>query len=177
MIEFDGKKPIIHETCFIASNSTLIGNVTVDEYSSIWYNTVVRADLNRIIIGKRTCVQDNSVLHVEKECAILIGNNVLIAHNTVIHGCSIGDGALIGISSVLMNGVEIGESSIIGAGSIVTENTKIPPRTLALGVPAKVVKEITPQHIDSMRKAIDTYVELAQEHKRLPINKFNPNLI
>ena len=167
-MDFYEKSPKVHETCFIASNAILIGNVTIDEDSSIWYNTVARADNSEIRIGKRTNVQDNSVLHVDEGFPIRISDDVLIGHNSVIHGCTIKDGSLIGIGSVLLNGAEIGESSIIGAGSVVTEDTKIPPRSLALGTPAKKVKDITPQHIQIMKKSISIYVDLARKYRNMP---------
>lgn len=167
IIEFYGKKPNIHETCFIAPNAALIGDIAIDEYSSVWYNAVVRADINQIRIGRRTNIQDNSVLHVEEDYPMQIGDNVLIGHNAVIHGCKIGNGALIGIGAIIFNGAEIGESAIVGIGSLVTENTKIPPKSLALGIPAKIVKELTPQHIDSIKKGVNIYAELAQKHRGL----------
>jgi carbonic anhydrase/acetyltransferase-like protein (isoleucine patch superfamily) len=167
LLDFYGRKPKVHKTCFIAPNATLIGSVTVSEHSSIWYNTVIRADLDEIVIGKKTCIQDNSVLHVDEGYPTYVGDNAIIGHRVVLHGCKIGNNVLIGIGAVVLNGVEIGESCVVAAGSVVTEKTRIPVGSLALGIPAKVVKKITDQHMGRIRKGVEMYAELAQKHKNL----------
>ena len=116
------KDPQIHETAFIAPGAHVVGDVILKKDSSIWYNTVARADINQIIIGERTNVQDNSVIHLENDQGVIIGNDVTIGHNAIIHGCTIEDGALIGMGAVIMNGATIGRGAVVGAGAVVKEN-------------------------------------------------------
>ena len=116
------KSPQIHESAFIADGAKIIGDVIMQSQSSVWYNTVVRADINQIIIGERSNIQDNSVLHLENDQGVSIGDDVTIGHNAIIHGCTIKNGALIGMGSIIMNGANVGRGAVIGAGAIVTES-------------------------------------------------------
>lgn len=138
--EFENIKPIIDKKTYIADGAHIIGRVTIREYSSIWFNTVVRGDVNYIEIGRYTNVQDNSVVHVSNEYATIIGDYVTIGHNAVIHACKIEDHCLIGMGSVILDGAVIGRGSIIAAGAVVKKNQVIPPFSVAAGVPAKVIK-------------------------------------
>ena len=115
------KNPQIHKTAFTAKGSRIIGDVILKEDSSIWYNTVARADINQIIIGKRSNIQDNSVIHLENDQGVVVGDDVTVGHNAIIHGCTIQNGALIGMGAIIMNGVLIGRGAVIGAGAVIKE--------------------------------------------------------
>ena len=133
--------------------------------SSVWYNTVLRADINQIVVGERTNIQDNSVLHLENDQGVTIGNDVTIGHKAIIHGCTIDDGALIGMGSIIMNGAIIGKGAVIGAGAIVTENMHVPALGLVVGLPGKVIKTLPEDTYDKNIKWAKKYVQLAMIHK------------
>jgi carbonic anhydrase/acetyltransferase-like protein (isoleucine patch superfamily) len=163
---FKGATPSVAEDAFIASNAMVIGNVTLAPRSSVWYGTVVRGDVRQITIGEGSNIQDNSVIHVETglhDCHV--GKYVTVGHMVMLHGCVVGDGALIGIGAIVLNGAEIGENSIIGAGSLVTQGTKIPPGVLALGSPCKVKRPLTEEELKQGREGALHYIELAREHR------------
>jgi len=159
------KTPQINESAFIADGARVIGDVIMKSESSVWYNTVVRADINQIIVGKRSNIQDNSVLHLENDQGVIIGNDVTIGHNAIIHGCTIGDGALIGMGSIIMNGAIIGKGAVVGAGAIVTENMHVPDLGLVVGLPGKVIKKLPEDTYDKNVKWAKKYVQLATIHK------------
>jgi carbonic anhydrase/acetyltransferase-like protein (isoleucine patch superfamily) len=164
--KFKGAAPSLAGDAWVAETATVIGNVTLAARSSIWYGTVVRGDVGKIDIGEGSNIQDNSVIHVETnlhDCKV--GKNVTVGHMVMLHGCTIGDGALIGIGSIVLNGAEIGENSIIGAGSIVTQGAKIPPGVLALGTPCKVERPLTPEELTHMKESAVHYQQLAVEHR------------
>ena len=137
--EFEGVLPIINEKAYIAEGAQLVGNVIMEEYSSVWHNVVARADINTIKIGKYSNVQDNAVLHVEDNKACVIGDYCVVGHGAILHGCQIEDHCLIGMGSIVLNGAVVGRGSIIAAGALVKENDVIPPFSLVVGVPGKVV--------------------------------------
>ena len=159
------KSPQIHETAYIAEGAQVIGDVILKADSSIWYNTVCRADINRIVIGERTNIQDNSVIHLENDQGVLVENDVTVGHNAIIHGCSIADGALIGMGAIIMNGAVIGKGAVIGAGAVVKEDMVIPDFSLVVGVPGKIVKTLSPETYDENVKWAAKYVELANIHR------------
>ena len=159
------KFPKIHESVFIANGARVIGDVTLKKNSSIWYNTVARADINKIIIGERSNVQDNSVIHLENDQGVIIGNDVTIGHNAIIHGCSIDDGALIGMGSIIMNGAIVGKGAVIGAGAVVKENMIVEPYELVVGVPGKSVKKLPKTILEKNINWAGKYVKLAKIHK------------
>ena len=159
------KKPQVDDTAFIADGAKVIGDVTMKSESSVWYNTVLRADINQIIVGERTNIQDNSVLHLENDQGVAIGNDVTIGHNAIIHGCTIDDGALIGMGSIIMNGAVIGKGAVVGAGAIVTENMHVPALGLVVGLPGKVIKTLPDDTYDKNIKWAKKYVQLAKIHK------------
>lgn len=159
IIKINDKIPKIHETCFVTETATLIGDITMKEKSSVWFNAVVRADLNSIIIGKYTNIQDGCVLHVSKENGVYIGEYVSIGHNVVIHGCHINDNVLIGMGATILDNVEIGEHSIIAAGTVVPPGKKIPPNSLVMGNPGKIKRETTEEDIKSVRGVSIRYAE------------------
>lgn len=166
ILSFKDKKPLIHETCFIAENSTIIGAVTLEEYSSIWFGTVVRGDVNNIYIGKGTNIQDNCTLHVNHDSnPIKLGEYVTVGHNAILHGCKIGNKVLIGMGAIIMDNVEIGDNTIIGAGSLVSPGKKIPSGVLCVGSPAKIVRELKADEIEDLMLSAEHYIETAGVYK------------
>jgi carbonic anhydrase/acetyltransferase-like protein (isoleucine patch superfamily) len=155
------KEPQLGQGVYVAPTATVIGDVTVGEEASIWFNAVVRGDVNWISIGNGTNIQDGSNLHVTHETQpLVIGNRVAVGHGCVLHGCTIEDECLIGIGSIVLDGVRIGRGSIIGAGAVVAEGTEIPPGHLVLGVPGKVVRSVTSRETERMRSIVDRYLEI-----------------
>ena len=159
------KSPQIHETAYIAEGAQVIGDVILKADSSIWYNTVCRADINQIVIGERTNIQDNSVILLENDQGVLVENDVTVGHNAIIHGCSISDGALIGMGAIIMNGAVIGKGAVIGAGAVVKEDMVIPDLSLVVGVPGKIVKTLSPETYDENVKWAAKYAKLANVHR------------
>ena len=158
--------PKLHPTSFIAKGAQIIGDVELKSYASVWYNSVLRADINKIIIGKRSNIQDNSTIHLENDLGVQVGNDVTVGHNVILHGCNIDNGALIGMGSIIMNGVKVGKGSIIGAGSVITEKMIIPDFSVVVGIPGKIIKTITEDSVKENIKWAKKYVELAKIHKK-----------
>lgn len=141
--EVNGKFPMIPEDCFVADNATIVGDVKFGANCSVWFNAVVRGDVNSITIGNKVNIQDGAVIHCTyQKHATLIGNNVSIGHNAIVHGCTVNDNVLIGMGAILMDGVVVESNSIIAAGSVVTQNTHIESGVIYAGIPAKKVKEL-----------------------------------
>jgi carbonic anhydrase/acetyltransferase-like protein (isoleucine patch superfamily) len=165
--DYQGKSPEIHPTCFIAESANVIGDVRIGEHSSVWFQCVVRGDVNFIRIGKYTNVQDGTMLHVTHErCPLHIGDFVTIGHGAALHGCTVRSYALIGIRAILLDEVEVGEHSIIAAGSLLPEGTVIPPRSLAMGAPARVVRQLTEDEITSIGEFADNYYHYKENYKK-----------
>lgn len=166
-MEFRGKKPQIAEDAFIAEGARLIGDVTIESKASIWFNAVLRGDINSIVVGEGSNVQDNCTVHVDHEFPVVIGKRVTIGHNAVIHGATIGDEALIGMGATVLNGARIGEKAIVAAGAVVLEGKEIPPRSLAVGVPAKVVREnLSDEQLEAVANNLETYLQLTEEYRQ-----------
>ena len=160
------KTPVLGKDVFVAGNATVIGDVVLADRASVWFGSVLRADAGRIRIGAESNIQDLSVIHVDSGgFDTLIGAGVTVGHRVVLHGCTVRDFALIGMGSVLLNGCEIGEESIVGAGSLVTVGTKIPPRMLALGSPAKAVRPLKEAELASLRESAAHYVGYAAMYR------------
>lgn len=157
--QYKGNIPDIHDTVFVANNATINGDVTIDEQSSIWFNTVIRGDVAPTRIGKRVSVQDLTMIHQSPELPVMIGDDVTIGHQVTIHSGIIRKNALIGMGSLILDGAEIGEHAFLGAGSLVPPGKKIPPHTLAFGRPAKVVRELTQEDYDEMKRIVKSYVD------------------
>ncbi len=164
--EFEGTIPTLDEKTFIADGAKVIGAVTMKEFSSLWFNVVARGDVNRIEIGRYTNVQDNSVVHVADAHPTIIGDYVTVGHNAIIHGCTIEDHCLIGMGAVVLNGAVVGKGSIIAAGAVVKENQIIPPQSLVVGVPGKVVKTM-PEEWDSIHAQAVKYKTLWTERYKI----------
>jgi carbonic anhydrase/acetyltransferase-like protein (isoleucine patch superfamily) len=140
---FLGAKPVIADQVFVAPNAAILGAVSIGSRSSVWFQSVIRADINEIRIGSETNIQDGSILHVADQYGLTIGNQVSCGHRAILHACTIQDRVLVGMSALVMDGAEIGAGSIVGAGALVTKGTRIPPGSLVLGAPAKVVRLLT----------------------------------
>ena len=165
---FQKISPFIDPSAFIAETAVIIGDVRIGPGSSVWYNCVVRGDVNHIRIGARTNIQDLSMLHVthrkdEKDpgSPLIIGDNVTVAHSVTLHGCTVGNGAFIGMQAVVMDNAVVGEGALIGARSLVTENTRIAPHTLWMGSPARYKRDLTAEEIARLQRSADNYVRYA----------------
>ena len=163
---YNGITPTIAEDVFIAPGAMIIGNVTIHEGASIWYNAVVRGDMGPIVIGRRTNIQDNCTLHVDADAPLTIGEECTVGHGAVVHGATVGDSVLIGMNAVVLSHSQVGSNTIIGACALVAEGKSIPSGVLAVGVPAKVVRELSTQEIEHLVTSSMGYAERAQIHKR-----------
>lgn len=161
---YGGKKPVFDSSVFIAPGARIIGDVTIGEESSIWFNTVLRGDEAPISIGKRCNIQDNSTCHLYEGNPLILEDEVSVGHNVILHGCTIRKGALIGMGSIILDGAEIGEYAFVGANTLVSPGKKIPPRTLVLGSPGKVVRELTDEDLALLKLTTDTYHQKGKEY-------------
>ncbi len=154
--------PDIHETAWVAPTAAVIGNVILAEKSSIWFGAVLRGDNEPISIGARSNIQDNSVLHTDPGCPLNIGEGVIVGHQVMLHGCTIGDNSLIGIGATVLNGVKIGKNCLIGAHALITENKEIPDNSMVIGSPGKVIKTLNENQIAMLRLNAEVYVKNAE---------------
>ena len=150
---------------YVAHDATLVGSIILEQDVNVWFKVVIRADNDQVHIGARTNVQDASVLHVDPGYPMNIGRDVTIGHKVMLHGCTIGDGALIGINSVIMNGAKIGAGSLIGANSLIAEGKEIPPGVLVLGSPGKIIRELKPEERANLLKVAAGYVDRSRLYK------------
>ncbi|MCU1267331.1 MAG: hexapeptide repeat-containing transferase [Acidobacteria bacterium] len=166
---FQGIAPQIHSTAFVEDSAQVIGDVHIGEQSSVWFNTVVRGDVHFIRIGSRTNVQDNSVIHVRNgECPTILEDEVTVGHSVTLHGCHVERGSLIGIGSILLDDVHIGEHSIVAAGALVSPGTIIPPRSLVMGMPARIKRTLSDEEVAGLDVFWKNYVELLKVYQREP---------
>ncbi|MFX0107907.1 MAG: gamma carbonic anhydrase family protein [Candidatus Hodarchaeota archaeon] len=172
--EFDGKTPIVHPEAYVSPRASLLGDIEIGEDSSIWEFAVLRADMNRIRIGKGTSIQDNCSIHTTFPNPAIIGDYVTCGHNSVIHAAEIGDRVVVGIGSVVLTAAVVGEGSVIGAGSVVTENSIIPPNSLVLGIPGKVKREVPEVLKEAFDIGAQMYIELGRKHKETTKSVNNP---
>ena len=163
---YKGVWPTVADDVFIAPGATVIGNVTIGEGASIWYNAVVRGDSAPIVIGRRTNVQDNCTLHVDADAPLTIGEECTIGHNAVVHGATLGNHVLVGMSAVILSHAEVGSKTIVGACALVNEHKQIPEEVLALGIPAKVIRPLKTTELERVQESADGYCQRAQEHKQ-----------
>ncbi|KJS22545.1 MAG: hypothetical protein VR72_05770 [Clostridiaceae bacterium BRH_c20a] len=163
IIEVNNFLPVIHSDSFIASNAYLIGEVTINQGASIWFNTVLRGDLEKIIIGENSNIQDGTIIHSDAGLPTIVGNYVTVGHGAILHACKINDKALIGMGAIILDGAEIGEGAIVAAGAVVTAGTKVPPNTLVAGTPAKAVKVLDPKAQEEKVKHALSYKSLWEE--------------
>ena len=165
---FNGKTPQIHRTAFIEDSAQIIGDVLIGEHSSVWFNTTIRGDVYHIRIGAYTNVQDNSVIHVTRSTfATTLDDYVTIGHSVTLHGCHIKSNNLIGIGSIVLDDVVIEENCIIAAGALLTPGTKVPSRSLMMGIPAKRVRDLTDEEVARIREHADHYLEYKETYRKL----------
>jgi carbonic anhydrase/acetyltransferase-like protein (isoleucine patch superfamily) len=159
------KCPAIHSSAWVVPGATVIGDVILEEESSVWYGAVLRGDINRIIIGPRSNIQDNAVVHVDTNYPTTIGELVTVGHTGIVHACKIDNEVLIGMGAIILDDVEVGARSIIGANALVTIGTKIPPGSLVLGSPAKIRRQLTLDEQKDIARWAWSYVETAKEYR------------
>ena len=163
----DKPHPVIAKSSYIAPSADIIGWVKVCEQASIWFNVVLRGDNELIYIGHRSNVQDNSVMHTDPGCPLTIEDNVTVGHSTMLHGCHIKSGSLVGIGSIIMNNAVIGENCLVGANALITENKVFPANTMILGSPAKAVRELTDEEIEGLKGPTESYVNKIPRYRNL----------
>ena len=163
---FRGKTPIVPESCFVAENATIIGDVTLGENCSVWFGAVIRGDYNSIAIGEGSNVQDNAVLHCSEGSSISIGKNVTIGHGAIVHGATVGDNVLVGMGSIVLDGAQVGESSIIGAGCVCKENMVVEKGSVVVGIPGKAVKNALEYNASMNALNAAGYAGLAEEYMK-----------
>ena len=161
---FRGHSPIIHPAARLAANATLVGCVTVEAASSIWYGAVLRGDESSIHVGAGSNIQDNAVLHCDADCPTVIGRDVTVGHGAILHSCTVEDTCLIGMGAIILNGVSIGKNCIIGAGALVTQNTIIPDNSMAMGSPAAVKRQVMDREVENNRRNAEIYSSEGKEY-------------
>ena len=161
----------IHETAFIAEGAKIIGDVTIKENASVWYNAVIRGDRSPVIIGKCSNIQDNAVIHEDVDKTVVLGDYVTVGHGAIVHGCVIGDDTTVGMGAIIMNGARIGKNCVIGAGSLVTQNKEIPDGSLVMGSPAKVVRQLSQAEMEAFHRNTLSYVKEVQGKKTINFKK------
>lgn len=163
---FNGIEPKIHETAYVSDGCFIIGDVEIGEDASVWYGSVLRGDVNYIRIGARTNIQDQTIIHVSsKGLATIVDEEVTVGHRVTLHACHVDRGCLIGIGAILMDGVRVGAQSLVGAGSLLTPGTQIPPRSLVIGAPARIKRELTDEELASLDQSWQNYVELKNQYR------------
>ena len=159
---FLGRKPALGKGVYIAKGAVVIGDVTLGDYSSVWFNAVLRGDINRIIVGHHSNIQDNSVFHLADEYPCVLGDYVTVGHGAIVHACTVQNEVLVGMGAIILDGAVIGEQSIIGAGALVTLGTEVPPGSMVLGSPAKVVRALTDAERARIKGFAEKYVEVTK---------------
>lgn len=166
IIPFEDHHPVVAESAYLAPSVDVIGDVTIGAEASLWFGTVARGDMNFIRIGDRSNIQDNCTIHVTTDLyPTIVGHEVTVGHNAIIHGCIIGDRCLIGMGAVIMDDVEIGDGSLIAAGAVLTPGTKVPPRSLFAGIPAKFRREVTAAEYDDIVERAQHYIDFALRYR------------
>jgi carbonic anhydrase/acetyltransferase-like protein (isoleucine patch superfamily) len=163
--QFGDCTPLVADTAWVADSASVIGNVELAQDASIWYGAVLRGDNDRIVIGRGSNIQDQSVLHTDAGVRLTIGEDVTVGHQVMLHGCTIGDGSLIGIQSVILNGAKIGKHCLVGACALVTQDKEYPDGSLIMGAPARVVRQLEPAQIERLIAGARHYVEQARRHR------------
>ncbi len=157
--------PSVHPSAWVAGNAQVLGAVSLAQDVSVWFGVVIRGDTSTISVGKGSNIQDNSVMHADEGKPLTVGENVTVGHQVMLHGCTIGDNSLIGIGAIVLNGAKIGRNSLVGAGSLVTEGKEFPDGSMIMGTPAKVVRQLTAEQIEGLKKSAEHYVENAVRYK------------
>jgi len=167
IVTFKGKTPEMNSTVFVAPGAKVIGEVNIGAESTIWFNAVLRGDEGQISIGKRCSIQDNSTIHLYEDAPVVIEDEVTVGHNVILHGCKVGRRSIIGMGSTILDHAEIGEECIIGANTLIPPGKKIPPRSLVVGSPGKVVRELTDKDFEIIQLSIDTYVQKGYDYREI----------
>ena len=157
--------PKIGKHVYIHPTAAVIGRVTLKDYASIWPGVVLRADINRIVVGKYSNIQDLSVVHLESDRGCFVGDYCVVGHRVILHACTVGNGALIGMGAIILNGARIGDGALIGAGALVTENTRVKPNSLYLGAPAKFIRKLSKKEVQDTIEWAKKYVRIASQHR------------
>ena len=165
IMELKGKTPVVSPEAFVAETAALIGDVTVGKDSSVWFGAVIRGDNEPIVVGEGTSIQDNAVLHTEAGHPLTIGNNVTVGHSAIVHCSSVGDNTRVGLGAILLDGAVIGNNCIIGAGAVVKEKAVVPDGTMMVGIPAKAVRELSPEQLEFMKQT-SPYVALSKGYMK-----------
>lgn len=168
------KKPTLGQGVYLAHGAVVVGDVTLGDFSSVWYNAVLRGDINKIVIGHHTNIQDNSVLHTETDRPCVVGNYVTVGHLAIVHACTIGDETLVGMGSTILDGAVVGKQCLIGANALVTKGTQIPDGSLVLGAPAKIARALTAEERGKLKESAAHYAENAAYCLKHEINVTTP---
>lgn len=164
LAQFLGKTPDVAGAIFVAPNATVVGDVKLGKNSSVFYGAVLRGDINRIVVGEGSNIQDNAVIHLSDDAGVRIGDRVTVGHAAIIHACTIDDGCLIGMGATILDHAHIGADSLVGANSLVPQGFTCPPGSLVLGTPARVARALTPEERESGRRLSAKYIEVARAH-------------
>lgn len=164
--ELDGVAPRMADSAWVADSAQVMGNVVLAENSSVWFGAVLRGDTETITLGEGSNIQDGSVMHADVGFPLTVGKRVTVGHQVMLHGCTIGDESLIGIGATVLNGAKIGRNCLVGAGSLVTEGKEFPDGSMIIGSPARVVKSLTPEQIEGLRRSAGHYIENAERYRR-----------
>jgi len=162
---FENNSPILHKDSWVASNAVLIGRIILEKDANIWFNVVLRGDIETIKIGEGSNVQDGSVFHTDPSCPLTLGKGVTVGHMVMLHGCEIDDNTLVGIGSTILNKTKIGKNCIIGANTLIPENKVIPDRSLVLGSPGKVIRQVTDKEVEEIKENAKHYVKNYKKYK------------
>ncbi len=165
LYQLDDLAPAVADTAWVADSAQVIGNVTLAEGSSVWFGVVIRGDTEAISIGRASNIQDNSVLHADHGMPLVIGQQVTVGHQAMLHGCTIGDGSLIGIQAVVLNGAKIGKNCLVGAGALVTEGKEFPDGCMILGSPAKAVRQLSEAQVEALKLSAQHYMDNARRYQ------------
>ena len=166
LYQLDNIAPTLHATAWVAESAHVMGSVVLGQDTSVWFGVVIRGDNEPITVGRGTNIQENSVLHTDFGKPLVLGENVTVGHQVTLHGCTVGDGSLIGIGAVVLNGAVIGKNCLVGAGALVTEGKEFPDGCMIIGSPAKAVRQLSPEQIEGLQMSARTYIENAKRFKR-----------
>ncbi len=167
LIEIPPHRLRIHPDAFVAPSADLIGRVTIDAHASVWFQALLRAEVEPISLGAESNIQDGCCVHTDPNFPVVIGRGVTIGHGVILHGCTVEDGALVGMGAIVLNGARIGAEALVGSGTVVSEGKAVPPRTLYLGVPGRVMRELTDDDLARMRRGAEHYVELTRTYRSI----------
>jgi gamma-carbonic anhydrase len=168
------KKPVLGQGVYLATGAIVLGDVTIGDFSSVWYNAVVRGDINRIVIGHHTNIQDNSVLHLADDYPCIVGDYVTVGHSAIVHACTVGNEVLVGMGATILDGAVIGDQCLIGAGSLITMGMQVPDGSMLMGRPARIVRSLQPDERAQLRFWADKYVANAAYCLKHRINVSGP---